>query len=124
MALLEVLKNTATRLAREGETEIKELTAEILNEAGRDLTAADSHVMAFLDQLKTMAVHDPRPIFALLRMLKPILLVKNYAIVTRFDDVQEVLSRDDIFQVTYGEKMEVTTGGNNFFLGMQNSPEY
>ena len=124
MALLEVLKNTVARLAGEGETEIKELTAEILSEAERDLAAADSHVMAFLDQLKTAAVHDPRPIFTLLRMIKPILLVKNYAVVTRFDDVQEVLSRDDIFQVTYAEKMEVTTGGNDFFLGMQNSPEY
>jgi len=124
MALLEVLKNTVARLAGEGETEIKELTTEILNEVERDLAAADSHVMAFLDQLKTMVVHDPRPIFTILRMIKPILLVKDYAIVTRFDDVQEVLSRDNVFQVTYGEKMEVTTGGNNFFLGMQNSPEY
>src|SRR5271155_331801 len=110
MALLEVLKNTVARLAGEGETEIKELTTEILNEVERDLAAADSHVMAFLDQLKTMVVHDPRPIFTILRMIKPILLVKDYAIVTRFDDVQEVLSRDNVFQVTYGEKMEVTTG--------------
>jgi cytochrome P450 len=124
MALLEVLKNTVSRFLREGETEIKELTAEMLSTTERDLAAADTHVMAFLDQLKTQAIHDPRPIFALLRMIKPILLVKNYAIVTRFEDVQEVLSRDDIFQVTYGEKMEITTGGNNFFLGMQNSPAY
>jgi cytochrome P450 len=29
-----------------------------------------------------------------------------------------------VFQVTYGEKMEIVTGGQNFFLGMQNSPEY
>jgi cytochrome P450 len=35
-----------------------------------------------------------------------------------------VLSRDDVFQVTYGQKMEVVTGGANFFLGMQNSPDY
>jgi cytochrome P450 len=124
MALLEVLKNTVARLAGEGETEIKELTTEVLDAAQRDLAAAKSHVTAFLDELKTMAVHDPRPIFTLLRMIKPILLVENYAVVTRFDDVQEVLSRDDIFQVTYAEKMEITTGGNNFFLGMQNSPEY
>ncbi|MGA8222810.1 MAG: cytochrome P450 [Candidatus Acidiferrales bacterium] len=124
MALLEVLKNTVARFVGEGETEIKELTTGILNEVEHDLAAADAHVMAFLEQLKTQAVHDPRPIFTLLRMIKPILLVKNYAVVTRFDDVQEVLSRDDIFQVTYGPKMKITTGGNNFFLGMQNSPAY
>src|SRR5262249_20799094 len=62
--------------------------------------------------------------FAILREIKPVLVVKNFALVTRFADVQEVLARDDVFQVTYGEKMEAVTGGPNFFLGMQNSPEY
>jgi cytochrome P450 len=45
-------------------------------------------------------------------------------LVTRFNDVQEVLARDEVFQVTYGQKMMKVTGGENFFLGMQNSPEY
>jgi cytochrome P450 len=45
-------------------------------------------------------------------------------LVTRFEDVEEVLARDEVFQVTYGQKMKVVTGGQNFFLGMQNSPEY
>jgi cytochrome P450 len=124
MALLEVLKNTVKRLAGDGEAEIKQLTQDTQKEVERDLAAAQTHVMEFLDHLKTSVIENPEPIFAILRMIKPILLVKNYAIVTRFEDVQEVLSRDDVFQVTYAEKMKVTTGGQNFFLGMQNSPEY
>jgi hypothetical protein len=46
-------------------------------------------------------------LFAVLRRVKPILIVKNVALVTRIEDVQEVLARDDIFQVTYGPKMRV-----------------
>ncbi|YCM44584.1 cytochrome P450 [Verrucomicrobiaceae bacterium 227] len=43
----------------------------------------------------------------------------------RFDDVEEVLSRDEVFFVTYEKKMrEVSGNQGNFFLGMQNSPDY
>ncbi|HEY2010021.1 MAG TPA: cytochrome P450 [Rhizomicrobium sp.] len=45
-------------------------------------------------------------------------------IVTRFSDVKEVLARDDDFEVVYGPRMTQITGGANFFLGMQDSPEY
>ena len=88
------------------------------------LAGAQSDVMTFLDHLKAHVAQNPEPLFAVLRRVKPILIVKNVALVTRFEDVQEVLSRDDIFQVTYGPKMRVITGGEDFFLGMQNSPEY
>ncbi|MGA2133302.1 MAG: cytochrome P450 [Bryobacteraceae bacterium] len=90
----------------------------------RELAAAEQDLTAFLDKLKAHAIRDPEPIFAVLRRVKPVLLVKNFALVTCFDDVQEVLSRDNVFQVTYGEKMRVITGGNDFFLGMQDSPAY
>ena len=88
------------------------------------LSDAQGDVMAFLDRLKAHTAQNPEPLFAVLRRVKPILIVKNVALVTRFEDVQEVLARDDIFQVTYGPKMRVITGGQDFFLGMQNSPEY
>jgi cytochrome P450 len=81
-------------------------------------------VMAELDKIKAHVIQNPEPLFAVLRKVKPILMVKNVALVTRFEDVQEVLSRDDIYQVTYGPKMRVITGGQDFFLGMRNSPEY
>lgn len=81
-------------------------------------------VMTFLDNLKAQVAQNPEPLFAVLRRVKPICTVKGVTLVTRFEDVQEVLSRDDIFQVTYGPKMRVITGGRDFFLGMQNSPDY
>ena len=46
------------------------------------------------------------------------------AYATRFDDVEEVLSRDDVFFVTYEKKMRAVSDGDNFFLGMQNTAEY
>jgi cytochrome P450 len=100
--------------------------AEAAGEAAveRALAAAQSDAMTFLDHLKAHIVQNPEPLFAVLRRVKPILIVKNVALITRFEDVQEVLARDDVFHVTYGEKMRVITGGEDFFLGMQNSPEY
>ena len=45
-------------------------------------------------------------------------------LVTRFDDVKDVLSRDQDFEVVYAPRMMQITAGRNFFLGMQNTPEY
>jgi cytochrome P450 len=103
------LKNAFGRLEAEGMSVLHE---------------ADAEVMHFLDGLKQHLTQYPEPVFAVLRVVKPILIVKGFALVTRYADVQEVLNRDDIFQVTYGEKMKVIADGQNFFLGMQNSPEY
>ncbi|MGC2694260.1 MAG: cytochrome P450 [Candidatus Angelobacter sp.] len=88
------------------------------------LQAAEADVMQFLDGVKQHLADHPEPVFAILRNIKPVLVVKNFALVTRYRDVQEVLARDDVFEVTYGKKMEQVTCGENFFLGMQNSPEY
>ncbi len=78
----------------------------------------------FLLKIKDWALTHPTLVMAVLRCLKPILVIKNFAVVTRFDDVQEVMARDDVFHVTYQAKMEKVTTGENFFLGMQNSPQY
>src|SRR5947209_4397864 len=107
MSLIERLKTALAKIEHEGESAI---------------AAAEVDMTAFVDRLKKHATQYPEPVFAVLRRVKPILVAKGYAIVTRYDDVQEVLSRDDVFQVTYGEKMRVITGGSDFFLGMQNSP--
>src|SRR6476659_1525011 len=71
---------------------------------------------------------------AVLRLFQPNLvlgtkLITCYAndgtaFVTRRNDVIEVLSRDDDFGVVYGPRMEMITGGENFFLGMQDTPRY
>src|ERR1700722_10511989 len=72
--------------------------------------------------------------FAVLRAFQPNLvlsrvLVKAYdntgtVVVSRREDVREVLERSDVFDVVYGPRMEMITGGANFFLGMQDVPHY
>jgi cytochrome P450 len=106
------------------EAQFGDLAYQAEEAVGQELAKAQNDAMAFLDGLKAHAIQYPEPLFALLRKVKPILIVKDFALVTRFEDVQEVLARDEVFQVTYGEKMRVITGGNDFFLGMQDSPEY
>jgi len=47
------------------------------------------------------------------------------AFVTSYDDVQEVLSRNDVFSVApYGEAMTRINRGPSFLLGMDDGPEY
>jgi len=75
-----------------------------------------------------------RSAFALLRLVQPNLvlsrrLVTAYvntgtAVVTRREDVTDLLARDADFGVVYGPRMEMITGGENFFLGMQDSARY
>ena len=60
----------------------------------------------------------------LLRTFLPILKFRGYVVVTRFDDVEEVFSRPNVFGVTYAEKMAVVTAGGNFFLGMNDTETY
>lgn len=118
--MFENLKRILSRI----DEECVELTHDVLNSVDREIAQVKGEVTSFLAAIKAHYTQYPEPIFALLRRIKPILLFENYALVTRFEDVQEVLARDEVFLVTYGEKMRVVTGGQDFFLGMQNSPEY
>ena len=89
-----------------------------------EVKSIEHDAASLIADLKQHALDNPEPIFAVLRRLHPVLLIKNFALVTRFADVQDVLMRDDVFAVTYGPKMRVVTGGPDFFLGMPNSPDY
>jgi cytochrome P450 len=60
----------------------------------------------------------------LLRRFKPILGLGNTYVVTRYDDVREVFSTDGAFGVVYNDNLQVLTGGQPFFLGMPDLPEY
>jgi cytochrome P450 len=72
--------------------------------------------------------------FAVLRAFWPNLslsatLLKAYpsdgtVIVTRAEDFFETLDREADFEVTYEPRMRELTGGENFFLGMQNTAAY
>lgn len=58
-----------------------------------------------------------------LRAVKPVLRVRDVAIVTRYSDVREILSRDDDFTIgLYTPKMEAAAG--HFILAMQSTPRY
>ena len=80
------------------------------------------------------ASENQRLIFSVLRLLLPNLVVSaklvaayentGTAIVSRAEDVTEVLDREADFAVVYEPKMRAITGGENFFLGMQDSAEY
>jgi cytochrome P450 len=84
------------------------------------------------DALTTPA--NLRRAFAVARLLQPNLVLstkiitayenEGTAFVMRREDVIDVLSRDADFGVVYGPRMEVITGGENFFLGMQDTPRY
>jgi cytochrome P450 len=64
-----------------------------------------------------------RTLFNEARALAPILVVKERALVTRYDDVVEVLESDAFgVREIYADKMARTTGA--FFLGMDPGPEY
>ncbi len=65
-----------------------------------------------------------RPFFSLLRRYRPILKIGRIVVVSRYDDVREVLGEDQSFSVTqiYDAKMRMTTG--TFVLGMRDTPQY
>ena len=79
----------------------------------------------FAEHVQAEALHaDPEPLFAILRRIKPVVHVKNFALVTRYADCEDCLMHDDVFAQPYAAKFELLTGGTNFFLGMSNTPEY
>src|SRR6202035_4656188 len=65
-----------------------------------------------------------RPIFSFLRKFSPILLVGKTAIVTRHDDVIEVLKRDTDFTIRQINAKKIEQIGGPFILGMDASPQY
>jgi cytochrome P450 len=83
--------------------------------AGRVLRAGENFVLSH-PQLSRRAL-------GLLRCLTPCLRVGDVAIVTRYADVVEVLSRDPDFTIgLYSPKMEALAG--RFILGLPQGPQY
>ena len=62
--------------------------------------------------------------FRLLRRWKPIFKFGSNYVATRHDDVREVFATDTAFAVPYREKLDIITGGQPFFLGMGDTPDY
>jgi cytochrome P450 len=73
--------------------------------------------------LEARAREDPRRLFKLLRTVRPVVVRHGLAIVTQYDDVREVLTRDETFSVEpYRGKMKDLAG--DFVLGTDDSPDY
>jgi cytochrome P450 len=84
---------------------------------------ARARFRAVVKLLEDRAREDPRPLFKLLRSVRPVLVRHGLAIVTQYDDVREVLTRDEAFSVVpYRDKMRRLAG--EFILGTDDSPEY
>jgi cytochrome P450 len=62
--------------------------------------------------------------FRVLRRVSPILRLGSTYVVTLHDDVREVFGTDTAFQVPYKPNLDVITGGEPFFLGMADTPQY
>jgi cytochrome P450 len=114
------------RMIRDGLAALYQIPAAILTAKGSGLKAKAK-----------AAIQDPRFLrrgLSFLRVFRPNLrlrykLFTDYpnngtAIVTRHDDVIEVLDRNADFEVVYEPRMRAITGGENFFLGMQDSALY
>lgn len=79
----------------------------------------------FGEKAKAWALHqNPEPIFAALRLLKPILVLDSIVIITKCDDAQQILSYPTIFTVPYGPKFAELCEGGGFFLGWDDTTEY
>ncbi|WP_309604092.1 cytochrome P450 [Phenylobacterium sp.] len=60
----------------------------------------------------------------LLRRFAPLPRFGNLVIATLHDDVVEVFATDAAFAAPYRDKLDVITGGEPFFLGLADGPEY
>jgi cytochrome P450 len=64
------------------------------------------------------------PAMALLRMVRPVLKLGNLWVITRYDDVLEVFATDRVYAAPYRANLDVITGGQPFFLGMDDTTLY
>ncbi|QKW06199.1 cytochrome P450 [Streptomyces sp. NA04227] len=96
--------------------EFKRITQDVGEDAHR---FTEQVSLLFQDLL----VAHPQKAFQVLRTVKPVLVYRDAAIVTRFDDVVEVLTHDRQFTVdVYGPPMRKISG--DFVLGLNQGPAY
>lgn len=59
-----------------------------------------------------------------LQSMAPTFRVGSTVVVTRYDDVMEAFQSDASFDTPYRDNIEVLTGGEPFFLGLRDGPDY
>jgi cytochrome P450 len=78
-----------------------------------------------MEKLLWWLLDDPRRLMGFLRCCWPIARVGRYAVITRYDDVMEVLGNDRAFPVPFGPKFkELDRKCENFLLGMECDEKY
>lgn len=122
--MIDEFSNRLLSLVSRVGSRIEHAAEHLVRDVESEFASLERHAAEFKTKLKNYTQTHPEVIFAALRHLKPIFIHDGLAMVTRFQDVQEVLGRDDVFGVTYGPKMLQITGGENFFLGMAQSADY
>ncbi|WP_235911945.1 cytochrome P450 [Mesorhizobium xinjiangense] len=74
--------------------------------------------------VKSLLPDNPRRVLSVLRRWLPVLKLGGLTLLSRNDDVREVLERQDAFETPFGLEMAEMAGGSNFILGMQDGPGY
>ena len=99
------------------------LVSELEQFGGRLAADVERFVREGMQELERHVEEHPQPLFALLRRVRPVLLIHDIAIVTRYADVVAVLSNDATFGVEpYGTRMRALAG--DFILGLDDSDQY
>lgn len=118
----DTLTHKATRVAKKAQLTAMAAVNKDWREAKTALADAEKEGKGWLHNMITHIVREPEPVMRILRTVAPTITFDNYAIVTRFDDVTEVMERTDVFPVPFGPRMEEMTDGQNVSLGMNDSP--
>jgi Dyp-type peroxidase family len=94
----------------------------------------DSNLPAFdLEKLRAKGItskiastlfRSPRTLLKILRWLCPTLRIGGFVLVTRADDVREILTNTKVFTVPFGAEMRVVSGGGDFILGANDGAVY
>ena len=79
---------------------------------------------SWLAKCLSRAIGNPLWLLKFLRRVWPILRLGRVVVVTRADDVQEVLTNTKVFTVPFGNEMRIVSGGGDFILGMNNGAAY
>jgi cytochrome P450 len=114
------------RMAIEGLTAVFQVGAAILSAEGDGLKAKAAAALKE-PRVQRMAARPLRAFLPNLVLSKKLIAAypnTGTAIVTRYQDIVEVLDRNADFEVVYEPKMRAITGGKNFFLGMQDTALY
>jgi len=75
-------------------------------------------------KVASVLFRNPRRLLKLLRWICPTFRYGDVVLVTRADDVREVLTNTKVFTVPFGAEMKIVSGGGEFILGTNDGAVY